>query len=178
MNVFNQNIYNILGYNFILSVTAQEVRKLVQRYAKLDPEGVDGITYDEMLTLPEFAGNSIASPVVASYLDSRSQKIYPKQFLMVCAMLSTKISVSEKKKCEYFFQNICCFYYQIKLTLLFVLLLFFRKCMVLSESYSYLGAGVGDKFIGYDIHVFLIKTFVFSFAYMSFIKQGNNQFTD
>ncbi|XP_033740557.1 calcineurin subunit B type 1-like [Pecten maximus] len=78
--------------------TENQLRKLMKRYRDMDPDGTDGIPYDNMLTMVEFAGSDLAPPIIASLLDKRSLKIYPKSFLRVCALLSDRIKPAEKKK--------------------------------------------------------------------------------
>ncbi|XP_069134646.1 calcineurin subunit B-like [Argopecten irradians] len=78
--------------------TENQLRRLMKRYRDMDPDGTDGISYDNMLTMVEFAGSDLAPPIIASLLDKRSLKIYPKSFLRVCALLSDRVSPAEKKK--------------------------------------------------------------------------------
>ncbi|XP_046563149.1 uncharacterized protein LOC124272054 [Haliotis rubra] len=81
----------------------RDLERLLKRYSNYDPSerGVRGITFDVCITIPEFCGNKFAPQVIASYQDANSKKIYPKQFLLICAILSSKTSPQKKK--EYLF---------------------------------------------------------------------------
>ncbi|XP_071114174.1 calcineurin subunit B-like isoform X1 [Haliotis cracherodii] len=81
----------------------RDLERLLKRYADYDPSerGVRGITFDVCVTIPEFCGNKFVPKVIASYQDPSSKKIFPKQFLLICAVLSSKTPPQKKK--EYLF---------------------------------------------------------------------------
>lgn len=78
--------------------TENQLKKLMTRYRDIDTDGTKGISYDEMLTMVEFTGSDLAPPIIASLLDKHSLKMYPKNFLHVCALLSDKVKPAEKKR--------------------------------------------------------------------------------
>ena len=87
---------------------------LLKRYGEIDESenNTEGISYDDMLFMPEFIGSAFAPLVIAANVDSRTQRIYARQFVKVCSILSQQLMPEQKKKCEltfffffYFFFN-------------------------------------------------------------------------
>ncbi|XP_041354258.1 calcium-binding protein NCS-1-like [Gigantopelta aegis] len=76
----------------------RELEKLLSRYASFDTSerGTNGILYQDVLSIPEFSGNKFAPHVIMNSVDD-DNRIYPKQFLMICALFSTRTSPSVKK---------------------------------------------------------------------------------
>ena len=75
---------------------------LLKRYGEIDESenNTEGISYDDMLFMPEFIGSAFAPLVIAANVDSRTQRIYARQFVKVCSILSQQLMPEQKKKCE------------------------------------------------------------------------------
>lgn len=88
---------------FSILVTDAEVNALLKRYSEIDESenNTEGISYDDMLFMPEFIGSVFAPLVIAANVDSRSQQIYARQFVKICSILSQQLMPEEKKKCEF-----------------------------------------------------------------------------
>ena len=60
----------------------------------------NGLEYDDVLIMPEFIGNVFAPLVIAANIDSKTQKVFARQFVKICSILSVQLKPTEKKKCK------------------------------------------------------------------------------
>jgi len=91
---------DILDLKETTPFTDSDLKRLEKRYSDFDKsdDGSTGITYDDMLMMPEFVGNEFASQIIAGNLDERTQKVYAKQFVQIFGILSPKTKAEEKKE--------------------------------------------------------------------------------
>ena len=83
-------------------VTDAEVKSLLNRYDEVDTSenNSKGLSYDDVLYMPEFIGSVFAPLVIAANVDTKTKRIYARQFIKICSTLSTQIKAEEKKKCK------------------------------------------------------------------------------
>lgn len=87
----------------MFSVEEREIAKLLKRYSQFDKSelGTEGIHYETFLQIPELQGYSLMPRVVQIYMDQKSKRIFPQQFLYLFAALSSKATIEDKRECEY-----------------------------------------------------------------------------
>ncbi|XP_052088185.1 uncharacterized protein LOC127725298 isoform X1 [Mytilus californianus] len=80
--------------------TDAEVKSLLNRYDEVDTSenNSTGLSYDDVLYMPEFIGSVFAPLVIAANVDTKTKRIYARQFIKICSILSTQIKAEEKKK--------------------------------------------------------------------------------
>ena len=80
--------------------TDAEANALLKRYGEIDESenNTEGISYDDMLFMPEFIGSAFAPLVIAANVDLRTQRIYARQFVKVCSILSQQLMPEQKKE--------------------------------------------------------------------------------
>ncbi|KAJ8314620.1 hypothetical protein KUTeg_006770 [Tegillarca granosa] len=84
---------------FEITVTTAELQKLAQRYNDMDElDDIEGVSYEQMMTMPEFIGSPLAPKIVRYYANADTNRIHGKEFLLICTMLSDKTDPKEKKE--------------------------------------------------------------------------------
>ena len=85
------------------TVDKSELEKILTRYSAYDKSdrGSQGIPNDEVLLIPEFLANPFINLVVQKYVDQKTRRLYPLQFIYMLASLSSRTDVDKKRKCKY-----------------------------------------------------------------------------
>ena len=65
--------------------------------------GTQGLTLDDVGTIPEFSGHSMVMPVAEYYMDKESLRLYPENFIYFIAALSSRSSAERKRDCKLLF---------------------------------------------------------------------------
>ena len=75
----------------------------LKRYAKHDTsdKGTNGIPLETLQNFPEFVGNPFINKILLLYINKEKQIILPEQFLYLCAVLSPKADIKDKREREY-----------------------------------------------------------------------------
>ena len=84
-------------------VDETDLAELLKRYTQLDPsdKASMGIHVEDIARIPEFRANTLIPRVAAGLAGGVGRRIFPEQFVYLCAALSSRTSYSEKRKCNY-----------------------------------------------------------------------------
>jgi hypothetical protein len=84
-----------------LAVTPGEIRKLYNRFVKLDRGSKGLLTRDDLLMVPEFSMNPVARRVIELMDGARDNAINFKSFLATVSIFSQRAQESAKRDCEF-----------------------------------------------------------------------------
>ena len=84
-------------------VDENDIRNLIKRYSVYDSSenGVDGIEYETVLTIPELSGHPLIARILNQFVDNETRRLNVERFLYLCAALSSKMAVEKKRKRNY-----------------------------------------------------------------------------
>jgi len=85
----------------VAAVTQSDVERHLRRYATYDqsPGAKDGIPVTTALSIPEFASNALYPRILQIFVDRQSQLLRADRFLQLCALMSSGMPTSTKKRC-------------------------------------------------------------------------------
>ena len=85
-------------FKYLFLVTEPDLIDLLKRYKELDPSAV-GIPVEDIAKIPEFRANTLIPRVALGLAGGVGRRIFPEQFVYLCAALSSRTSHREKRKC-------------------------------------------------------------------------------
>jgi len=62
----------------------------------------DGISLATALSIPEFASNPLYPRILQFFVDAQTKRLHADRFLQLCALMSSSMPVSAKKRCMLF----------------------------------------------------------------------------
>ena len=64
----------------------------------MSPSGKNGVSVQECMSMPEFAGNKFAPDVIEMHKDPETKKVHPRNFVRIASLFSYKTPAREKKE--------------------------------------------------------------------------------
>lgn len=84
---------------FLKKVSGHEIRRLYQRFSRLDKEGIGHITKKELSMIPELAVNPLMSRIILQFDQKKTGLINFKEFLRALNIFHSKTDHKERLQC-------------------------------------------------------------------------------